>query len=48
MNLDWGSTVLAKIRLVVANYIPRKKIEDGWAELVFVNIRLILLNDERY
>ena len=44
MNLDWCNVVLAKIRLIVANSLLPKKIEGGWAELVFVKIRLILLN----
>ena len=36
---------LAKVRLIMANYISSKKIEGGWAVLVLVKIRLILVND---
>ena len=34
--------VIAKIKLILANDIPSKKREGGWADLVAAKIKLIL------
>ena len=41
----WAGLVSAKIRLILVNDIPSKRIEGGCAGLVLVKIRLILVND---
>ena len=34
MKCGWAGLVVAKIKLILANDIPSKKMKDGWAELV--------------